>query len=464
MASTLTLKIENQTSLPDGGPLSIAVAGKRGIDIGRDQHLDWCLPDPTRFVSGKHCEVRFSDGDYLLTDVSSNGTFLNGSQNRMQSPHRLRDGDRLLIGQYIVRAEIAGASLFAEPPNVATRAQSYEQLWDSGEEAPPPINPNDLKPPKSFRPTHGDFLEKVMEAPGGSDVNSLFETHERYAPPAAAAKAAGGDFDWAPVVAKAAPPVEPPSVAPTPRRAAAPAPASHWGDDEGAAPPPVPELPRPVAAAEPVRAPQPVRGQEPVAERPASPRESAGGDDFLQRFAAGAGLPAHVLAHRDAGAFAEELGSLMRVVTADLKQLLTARVEAKRLSRSSSHTMIAALDNNPLKFTATPEDALKIMFGPPSKSYLDAHAAFGQGFADVKTHQVKSFAAMQEALRRMVEDFDPAKIEKATPAESGLGAMVGSRKSRLWDTYKTRWNAKTQHHADGLLSVFMLYFAECYDR
>ena len=52
---TLTLTIENETSLPDGGPLSVTIQGKRGIDIGRDSHLDWTLPDPTRFISSRHC-------------------------------------------------------------------------------------------------------------------------------------------------------------------------------------------------------------------------------------------------------------------------------------------------------------------------------------------------------------------------------------------------------------------------
>ena len=50
----------------------MAVTGKRGIDIGRDQHLDWTLPDPTRYISAKHCEVRYRDGGYWLYDVSTN--------------------------------------------------------------------------------------------------------------------------------------------------------------------------------------------------------------------------------------------------------------------------------------------------------------------------------------------------------------------------------------------------------
>jgi type VI secretion system protein ImpI len=90
----LRLTIENLDRLPDGGPVRVQVEG-RGLDIGRDQHLDWTLPDPSRFISGKHCEVRAGDSEYLLYDVSTNGTFVNGSENRMQSPYRLHSGDRL---------------------------------------------------------------------------------------------------------------------------------------------------------------------------------------------------------------------------------------------------------------------------------------------------------------------------------------------------------------------------------
>ena len=44
---TLRLSIENMDRLPDGGPLRVEVKG-RGLDIGRDAHLDWTLPDPSR--------------------------------------------------------------------------------------------------------------------------------------------------------------------------------------------------------------------------------------------------------------------------------------------------------------------------------------------------------------------------------------------------------------------------------
>ncbi|HEU4517982.1 MAG TPA: type VI secretion system-associated FHA domain protein TagH, partial [Microvirga sp.] len=190
----------------------------------------------------------------------------------------------------------------------------------------------------------------------------------------------------------------------------------------------------------------------------------AGDDEVLRRFAKGAGIPDEVIAWRDPGEFAELLGGLMRLVAEDLKQLLASRAESKRIARSTHQTVVQAVDNNPLKFSPTPEDALRLMFGRPTSGYLDARRTFEQSFKDLKVHQVKTYAAMQHALRLLVEDLDPQAIEEATAADKGLGALVGSRKARMWDTYAARWQAKTAPHDDGLVDAFMLYFAECYDR
>src|ERR1044072_4765469 len=124
----LTLRIENEAKLPDGGPVGITGTGRRNIDIGRDSHLDWTLPDPMRHISSKHCEVRYRDGGYWLHDVSTNGTFLNGSDHRMQAPHRLRSGDRFVIGQYIIGATVDGEEAAAAPRVVGAPAPNYQQL------------------------------------------------------------------------------------------------------------------------------------------------------------------------------------------------------------------------------------------------------------------------------------------------------------------------------------------------
>ena len=144
--------------------------------------------------------------------------------------------------------------------------------------------------------------------------------------------------------------------------------------------------------------------------------------------------------------------------------MLSSRSETKSLMRSSSRTMIKAMENNPLKFTATPEEALAIMLGPPTRNYLDAEATIARSFADLKEHQLQTFGAMQGALDALFEDLAPERIDKAVEVDRGLGALVGSRKAKLWDLYAERWRAKTKRSDGRLLEAFMALFAENYDR
>lgn len=100
----ISLTIENVDRLPNGGPLSYSSNG-RSFAIGRENR-DWNLPDPNLFISGLHCEVRYDRGTFWLYDVSRNGTYVNGSNQRITDPHPLNHGDRLWIGRYIVAVSI----------------------------------------------------------------------------------------------------------------------------------------------------------------------------------------------------------------------------------------------------------------------------------------------------------------------------------------------------------------------
>lgn len=103
---TLRLTLENAAGLPATVAASIDFGDRETLSIGRSEGLDWTLPDPSRLMSGNHCEIRRSANAYLLYDQSTNGTFLAGSKARLDSPHTLRDGDGLLIGAYLIRVEL----------------------------------------------------------------------------------------------------------------------------------------------------------------------------------------------------------------------------------------------------------------------------------------------------------------------------------------------------------------------
>ncbi|HKG76767.1 MAG TPA: type VI secretion system-associated FHA domain protein TagH, partial [Beijerinckiaceae bacterium] len=416
----LTLKIENVARLPDGGPLSVKISGKRGLDIGRDQHLDWTLPDPTRAISGKHCEVRYRDGGYWLHDVSTNGTFLNGSDRRMQGPHRLRHADRIEIGHYIIGVELNDEELAAPKETPVPAPACPESLWEPSGEPAPPADPKGFRPARELRPVRPEFLDWAIDTPGPSVPSP--ERPGDLPPPKSA-----DDMAWAhrpappPVHAEAPPPI------PAPRRPAMLAPAGNpWAQpDEDRAPVPgepwgqLPSLhPGQELGAQPPgpRGPDPLPPDAHAAgvTSPAALPTPARSADFVSAFARGAGLTEDVFSWQDSEVVAEQIGALVRLVAEDLKQLLAARAASKRLARSSTHTTIQAVDNNPLKFSPTAEDALRLMFGRPTSGYLDAGRAFEQSFRELKAHQVKTYSAMQHALRMLVEDLDPQAIEEAS--------------------------------------------------
>ncbi|WP_426425262.1 type VI secretion system-associated FHA domain protein TagH [Bradyrhizobium genosp. A] len=469
---SLTLKVENQTSLPDGGPLSVTIQGKGGIDIGRDAYLDWTLPDPSRTVSGRHCEIRWRDNSYWLHDTSSNGTFLMGAETRLPVPYRIRDGDRFVIGHYLVSASIQGGAADAAAA-VGELKPSYDDIWQAVGEVAQPINPKHLKSRRELGPAKADFLEWAIDVP--AQAPSMRSSHfEAKSAPAL------DDMGWAEGGGRAPPPAPAAPAMPDPRRPIwadeAPAPEAFEPSPSvvrpaparPAAPPtpetPWPEMPAPVPAPRVGAAPEPPvwRPLAPAAIAGSTPRES-GSNDFVRIFARAAGLPENALAGCDAGLLAEEIGALLRVITEHCQQLLQDRQQAKRMARTSDHTTVQALANNPLKFAPTAEDALRLMLGKPSRSYLDAGGAFKQSFENLKSHQVQTYRAMQHALRDLLAEFDPAEIEKSTDAGGGLVDLFGSRKTQLWDAYLLQWKVRSQGRRDAMLSAFMNYFAEHYD-
>ena len=445
---SLMLKLINEITLPDGGPVSCHITGKRGIDIGRDAHLDWTLPDPTRYISSKHCEIRFKDGGYWLHDVSTNGTFLNGADHRMHAPHRLRTGDRFTVGHYIVGVTVGGEEGPADGVPPAARAvdtSGLQDLWLDEGDTPPPIDRKQLKPARQSAPVNPDFLDWAVDVPdplhSGAATRSASTARQAPEPPT------GSDMDWAagpssyiPSSAPAAPP------APMPRR---PGLSSQGEGVWGEKAPARAEL-RSGAAVLPSGAAAPA-STEPLA-------------TFLSQLAKGADLPVEIFAQKDVEELAQQIGIALRLVAENLIQLLKARQRAKQLARSSSHTMVEATGNNPLKFSASAAHALSIMFGPATQSYLDASRAISEGFEDLKTHQIKTYAAMQHALAWLMADLEPMAIERNAELGQGIASLLLSRKAKLWDTYQARWEAKFGRERGGLSEAFMRSFAEYYDR
>ncbi|MDW6025441.1 type VI secretion system-associated FHA domain protein TagH [Mesorhizobium sp. BAC0120] len=446
---TISLRIDNVDALPDGGPLSYR-ANQRGFEIGRE-HRDWTLPDPNMFISGRHCEIRYEKGGYWLYDVSRNGTFVNGASQRVRSPHPLADGDRLKIGHYLISVSIdaAGDAEEGEASPFQAPARNSDNIWDTGEPAPPPISRRELMAREKQGQRSADFAERHLDLPPVISSNPF----EDFAKPAERPAAQQPD-SFAP-----APGESPFGQDAAPQRKAYPAagqpspavrPPSPF--DFGGEPFAPPSYPTPAATPQPQR---PATPTPPAAHQPGG-GGSAGAEAILRAIAAGAGVSPNVFLQRDQADVAAEIGTVLRAVIEELAILLKARAAAKVMAKSSNRTMIGAVDNNPLKFVPRPEEVLEIMFARRA-GYLDAKRSVDEAFHDLKTHEFATYAAMQKALARLLEDLSPEAIEKKVSSSA-----FASRKTRAWETFVATWEAMEKPHENGMLDVFLAYFSDAY--
>ena len=105
-------------SFRDGdGALRLLALERPPVRIGRRDAADITLGWDSA-VSGLHAELVQAADEWLVVDdgLSRNGTFVNGE--RVQGRKRLRDGDRLLVGDTVLAFEVPGAGA----PPVTTAA------------------------------------------------------------------------------------------------------------------------------------------------------------------------------------------------------------------------------------------------------------------------------------------------------------------------------------------------------
>ncbi|MGY2993841.1 type VI secretion system-associated FHA domain protein TagH [Mesorhizobium sp. URHB0026] len=340
----ISLQVNNVDALPAGISTGYA-ARDRSFEIGREA-CDWTLPDPDKFISGRHCEVRYEAGAFWLHDVSRNGTYINGSNQRMTGPHQLGHGDRMLIGRYVIFVSI------------------------------------DEERAATGHPSRGATQREMPAATGR------------------------------PLAAE-------PFFAPVERQSGQ-------------------RVPAPAFSSQPAPLPSTK-------------------DEVLREIAIGAGISPELLQSRDPHEVAAEIGAVLRTVVEELTLLLKARAAAKMLAKSTQRTMISAADNNPLKFVPGTDDILEIMFARRRAGYLDARRSIEDAFRDLKTHEFATYAAMQAALSRLLDDLSPQAIGRKLPPTS-----FSSKKSQAWDAFVATWRTMEEAHENGMLDIFLAYFSEAY--
>ena len=158
------------------------------------------------------------------------------------------------------------------------------------------------------------------------------------------------------------------------------------------------------------------------------------------------------------------VGELLREATRGAVELLVARAALKREMRTDV-TMIKAQENNPLKFSPSPEAALQLLLGVPTPGFMAPATAMRDAFDDLRAHQLGVMAGMRSALDGVLQRFDPAVLEsKIAARRSGLASLLPStRKAQLWEQFQQLYTQLSSEAADDFQELFGKAFRRAYE-
>jgi type VI secretion system FHA domain protein len=501
----LTLTIANTR----GGDRQTRTLGKGTLSIGRAPGNDWVLADPDQHLSRTHCMVAFEDGGHFITDLSTNGLFINGARSPTTRNDRieLTDGDTVQFGSYMMTvAEIPdalaerlapvgfaagsapGGNPFADPGGGdASHPLDVDPLDDplgrpvpAGFQHPlPPAPPPELRARDPFDVADEAFANSKRKSLDDSE-DDLFRGLKPAAPWQGPAQG-----DAAPVSAHAFTP--PRSLAPVnvdeidfdallgdlppgPGGASGAAPQQPFAPAVAAPMPPppvaVPAAPPPAAArqAPEQRVVPPASPRAAAAPEPA-PVAAADGDvaqALLAAFLDGAGMGNLKLPAQDPQARMRAVGELFQALVAGTRDVLMSRAEIKHEMRAEQ-TMLRARDNNALKFSVSAEEAMAALLLPDRPGYKPALAAVEEAFNDIRAHELAVMVGLQATLQALLKRFDPAALE--TRLQPGMldSILPAARKARFWELFCATYKDIANEARDDFDSILGREFARAYD-
>ncbi len=105
-----------------------------GGSVGRAPSCTLALTDHNRFISGTHCLVSVYGDTFYISDVSTNGTMVNGNKILKNQPVSIVDGDVISLGQYEIGVSLEHVSAAQDiAADIAPERVSNDPLVNLGE-------------------------------------------------------------------------------------------------------------------------------------------------------------------------------------------------------------------------------------------------------------------------------------------------------------------------------------------
>ena len=158
-----------------------------------------------------------------------------------------------------------------------------------------------------------------------------------------------------------------------------------------------------------------------------------------------------------------ETGQLLRELVVGLIEVLQARAELKNMFRLVNTTTQPS-NNNPLKFAAGVDEALKNLLDRPGNEYVPPVEAVREAFQDVKSHQLAVMAGIGAAFQDFMERFDPEELQQKFDRGLKRSSLFGAtNKMKYWDLYSEFYQVMAHHSENQLPHLFGEEFSRVYE-
>jgi type VI secretion system protein len=387
-----------------------------GGSIGRSSDNEWILPDPERYLSGKHARVDFKAGTYVLVDTSSNGTYINGAQVPLGKYHdyQLKDGDYIRLGEYELLVSIDKSNDF--PPD------------DSA------IVAYDGKTPSSAvkKSTANDLGADL-------DLSILLETGDQ--PPLSSRTEQDSGI--------------------RPRDAYGQA-VTQSSAEDGATPWHMLTRPLKMEAAK-TQDPGPASGAGPASISNRSFSGTLYDSDFeqaLSSFCRGAGIDLRSLNNEARSTALQLAGQLLRESLLGLMDLHHGNHEFRNRFRIT--TAPAAAPESPLNLSKGVDETLVRLLNNLS-TRAGSVEAIRNSFRELKAESVASLAAMHAAFEEFLERVDPKELEERFERAGKRGVFGTPNKAKYWELYAEMYAGLAQRPSDGFPHLYTEAFARAFE-
>jgi predicted component of type VI protein secretion system len=136
---------------------------------------------------------------------------------------------------------------------------------------------------------------------------------------------------------------------------------------------------------------------------------------------------------------AQTLEIILRTVVQGLIGVLQTRAQVKNQFRMSM-TSIKPVENNPLKFSRTAQDALHCLFTETNPGYLPPTESFREAFEDIGFHQLAMLAGVRGAFNAMLASFHPDRLEAQYAKRLRRASFVSVfGRLRYWAMYRAQF-------------------------